>query len=47
MDESRTTEFQQAIDRIASQLSVPAARAARPVLIVLVGLPGVGKSTLA
>jgi len=40
-------DFEAAADRIAAQLDVPTDRALPPLLIVLVGLPGTGKSTLA
>ena len=40
-------DFEVAVDQIESQLSVPADRTIPPLLIVLVGLPGTGKSTLA
>jgi len=40
-------DFQKTVDRIVSQLVVPPDRPIPPVLVVLVGLPGAGKSTLA
>lgn len=40
-------DSQHAVDLIESQLIIPPHRTIKPVLIVMVGLPGVGKSTLA
>lgn len=40
-------DLQQSADLIESQLTLPAHRTIKPVLIVMVGLPGTGKSTLA
>jgi len=40
-------DLQQAADLIEKQLTLPAGTSVKPILIILVGLPGTGKSTLA